>query len=83
MDEHAKVSVAALDSALTHLQEANKRLARLLALSLIITAGVIIGTLYVLMNYELITTDVTIDSENGAASYNYIGNDGDITNASD
>lgn len=45
-DETAKVSLAALDSALTHLQEANKRLARLLAFSLIITAALLCGFLY-------------------------------------
>lgn len=82
-EEHAKVSIAVLDSALTHLQEANKRLARLLALSIVITAVVICGALYFLMNYEIITTDVSIDSTDGAASYNYIGNDGDITNGAD
>lgn len=83
MDEQAKVSIAVLDSALTHLQEANKRLARLLALSLIILAAVLCGVLYFLMNYEIVTSSVNLDSHEGPASYNYIGNDGDIENGAD
>lgn len=78
MDEQAKVSIAVLDSALTHLQEANKRLARLLALSLIILAALISGVLYFLTNYEIVSTDVHLDAYDGPA--NYIGNDGDINN---
>lgn len=78
MDEQAKVSIAVLDSALTHLQEANKRLARLLALSLIILAALISGVLYFLTNYEIVSTDVHPDAYDGPA--NYIGNDGDINN---
>lgn len=81
-DEVRSVSIAALESALSHLQEANKRLARILALALIILAGVICGVLYFLMNYEIVATDVTLDSHEGPASYNYIGNDGDIDNGS-
>lgn len=80
MDEHAKVSIAVLDSALTHLQEANRRLARLLALSLIILAAVLCGVLYFLMNYEIVMSDVNLDAHEGPANYNYIGNDGDIEN---
>lgn len=83
MDDYAKVSLAAMESALTHLQEANKRLAKLLALSLIVTACLLGGLLYFLMNYEIVSSDVSIDSHEGAASYNYIGDDGDITNGSD
>ena len=83
MDEQAKVSIAALDSALTHLQEANKRLARLLALALIVLAGLLGGLLYFLTNYEVVTSDVTLDSHEGPANYNYIGNDGDIDNGAD
>lgn len=48
MDDNAKVSIAALESALTHLQEANKRLAKLLALAWIIVAALIGGVLYFL-----------------------------------
>lgn len=83
MDEQAKVSIAVLDSALTHLQEANKRLARLLALALIILAAVLCGVLYFLMNYEIVTSDINLDSHEGPASFNYIGNDGDIDNGAD
>lgn len=83
MDEQAKVSIAVLDSALTHLQEANKRLAILLALSLLVLAAVLGCVLYFLMNYEVVMSDVAIDSHDGAASYNYIGNDGGITNGTD
>lgn len=82
MYEQAKVSIAVLDSALTHLQEANKRLARLLALALIIVAGLLGGVLYFITNYEIVMSDVSIDSHEGPASYNYIGNDGDIDNGS-
>ena len=50
MDEQAKIAIAVLDSALTRLQEANKRLARLLALSLIILSVLICGVLYLITN---------------------------------
>ena len=83
MDEKTSVSLAALDSALTHLQEANKRLARLLAVALIAIIFLFGTVLYFLMNYEVVTQDVKIDSEDGTANYNYIGNDGDIDNGSD
>ena len=83
MDDNAKVSIAALDSALTHLQEANRRLAKLLALSLIITAAVLGAVLYFFMNYEIVTTDIDLNAHDGAATYNYIGNDGDIDNGAD
>lgn len=79
-EEQARVSIAVLDSALTHLQEANKRLARLLALSLIITAALLCGVLYFVTNYEITSSDVHLDAYDGPA--NYIGNDGDINNGS-
>jgi hypothetical protein len=82
MDEQARVSIAALDSALTHLQEANRRLARLLAMALILIACLLGGLLYFLTNYEVVMSDVSIDSHEGPANYNYIGNDGDIDNGS-
>lgn len=78
MDEQAKVSIAVLDSALTHLQEANKRLARLLAMTLILLAVVLGGVLYFLTNYEIVSSSVNLDAYDGPA--NYIGNDGDIEN---
>lgn len=83
MDEKTSVSIAALDSALTHLQEANKRLARLFTLSLVVNILLFGAVLYFLMNYEIISQDVKIDSKDGTANYNYIGNDGDIDNGSD
>lgn len=82
MDEQARVSIAVLDSALTHLQEANRRLARLLAMALILIACLLGGLLYFLTNYEVVMSDVSIDSHEGPANYNYIGNDGDIDNGS-
>lgn len=83
MDEQAKVSIAVLDSALTHLQEANRRLARLLALAMIIVAGLLGGLFYFITTYEVVMSDVSIDSHEGPANYNYIGNDGDIDNGAD
>ena len=53
-EEQARVSIAVLDSALTHLQEANKRLARLFAMTLILLAVVVGGVLYFLMNIDRI-----------------------------
>lgn len=50
MDDMATVSLAALESALQHLQEANKRLAKLLALALIIIASLLCGLLYFITN---------------------------------
>lgn len=50
MDDIAQASLLAMESALTHLQEANKRLARLLALSLIIIAVLLGGVLYFITN---------------------------------
>ena len=79
-EEQARVSIAVLDSALTHLQEANKRLARLLAMALILLAVVVGGVLYFLMNYEIVSSSVNLDAYDGPA--NYIGNNGDIDNGS-
>lgn len=79
-EEQAKVSIAVLDSALTHLQETNRRLAILLALALIILAVVFGGILYFLTQFEVSTSDVHLDAYDGPA--NYIGNDGDIDNGS-
>lgn len=82
MDDETRVSLAALDSALTHLQEANKRLARILALALILLAAAVVGVLYFVTNYEIVSSTVDINSQDGQANYNYIGNDGDIDNGS-
>lgn len=82
MDDETRVSLAALDSALTHLQEANKRLARILALALILLAVAVVGVLYFVTNYEIVSSTVDVNSQDGQANYNYIGNDGDIDNGS-
>lgn len=78
MDELTHVSLAAMESALSHLQEANKRLARLLALAWIILAVLIGSALYFFTNFEFVASDINLDAHQGPA--NYIGNDGDINN---
>ena len=80
MEDKTSVSIAALESALTHMQDANKRLVRLLVYALTIIALMIGGLLYFAMNYEIVATTVDVNSEDGPANYNYIGNDGDIDN---
>lgn len=82
MEDRTNVSLAALDSALTHMQEANKRLGRLFMAALAVIAIMFCTLMYFLMNYEIVATDVTLDSHEGPANYNYIGNDGDIDNGS-
>ena len=47
-EEQTQISIDVLDSTLTYLQQANKRLARLLALSLIVLAIALGGLLYVI-----------------------------------
>lgn len=47
-EEQTQISIDVLDSALTYLQQANKRLARLLALSLIVLALMLGGLLYII-----------------------------------
>jgi len=47
-EEQTQISIDVLDSALAYLQQANKRLARLLALSLIVLALMSGGLLYVI-----------------------------------
>lgn len=80
MDDIAQVSLATMESALSHLQEANKRLARLLALSWLVVALMVGGILYFVTHFELVASDVHLDAYDGPA--NYIGNDGDINNGS-
>lgn len=82
MEDRTYVTIGAFDSALTHAQETNKRLGRLLALALLIIAFLGGTVMYFLINYEIVATDVTVDSKQGTANYNYIGNDGDIDNGS-
>ena len=74
------ISLVTLESAMMHLQETNKRLARITIVALILM-GLMFGFfVYVLTNFEVTTEDVVVDSSNGNA--NYIGNDGDIVNGS-
>ena len=80
MEEHISVSLAALESALTHMPEANKRLVRLIIYALTIILHILGGVIYFMTHYELVTTTVDVNSEDGPANYNYIGNDGDIEN---
>ena len=47
-EEQTQISIDVLDSALTYLQQANKRLARLLALSLMVLALMSGGLLYII-----------------------------------
>ena len=78
-DQH--ISLVMLESALMHLQETNKRLAKITICALILM-GLMFGFfVYILTNFEVSTEDVVLDSTNGDA--NYIGNDGDIINGSD
>lgn len=71
MDEITQVSLAAMESALSHLQEANKRLARLLAFSWIIIALIAGAIFYFFTFYDFSSESVAIDSHQGTA--NYIG----------
>ena len=70
-----------MESAMMHLQKANSRLVKLVALAWVIV-GIMVGLLgYVILGFNISTKAVTIDSHQGTA--NYIGNDGDITNGID
>ncbi len=52
MDEIAQASLAAMERALAHLQEANKRLAILLALSWLVVAFMVGGVLYFVTHFD-------------------------------
>lgn len=79
--DNKNVSQAALESALEHMQEANKRLAALLCVALAIIGLIVLGGLYLIFGCDISTEAITIDSHQGTA--NYIGNDGDIVNGED
>ena len=49
MDEQIKVSLDVVDATLLQLQETNKRLARLLALAMIISAGLLSVVIYLIV----------------------------------
>lgn len=75
------VSIAALESALAHLQEANRRMAAV-AITALLVLGLVLGALlYFATNFEFTAESVSIDSHQGTA--NYIGNNGDINNGGD
>jgi len=77
MDEKS-VSILTMESAMMHLQEANRRLARITMIALTLMFVMFGCFMYFLTNYEISTEEVTVDSKSGPA--NYIGNDGEINN---
>jgi len=80
IDNSNNVSLLMLESAMMHLQQTNKRLARITIVALILM-GLMFGFfVYLFTSFEITTEDVVVDSDNGNA--NYIGNDGDIVNGS-
>lgn len=74
------IPLAALESAMLHLQETNKRLARLTVLALVAMLVMFGAVIYFFTAFEVTTEDVVVDSDQGNA--NYIGNDGSIVNES-
>lgn len=78
--EDKQVSLVVLESAMMHLQETNRRLARITICSLILMCIMFGFFVYLFTTFEITTEDVTVDSGNGNA--NYIGNDGEIINGS-
>lgn len=79
--ENEKILLATFESALMHLQKANKRLT-IITVTALVLMGLMFGCfIYLFTGFEFTTESVTIDSHEGTA--NYIGNDGDITNGED
>ena len=78
MDEKS-ISLIAMESALMHLQQANKRLAVITIVTLVIMSMMLGAAIYFFTQFEVSTEDVVVDSS-GNGNANYIGNDGDITN---
>ena len=75
------VSLATLESALSHAQEINHRMAIVTIIALLVMGLMFASLLYFLTGFEVSTEAVTIDSHQGTA--NYVGNDGDIINGAD
>ena len=75
-----KATLAMLESAMMHLQVANKRLARITIAALVLMCIMFGFFVYLFTSFEISTEDVLVDSSYGNA--NYIGNDGDIVNGS-
>ena len=78
MDNQERVSLVMLESAMMHLQKANKRLTIITICSLVCMMLMVCFLAYLFTGFEINTEDVLIDSDYGNA--NYIGNDGDIIN---
>lgn len=80
MMEYTDTILAAFESAMMHLQKANKRLTIITIISLILTGAMFCTFMYFLTSYEITAEQITVDSTDGPA--NYIGNDnnGDINN---
>lgn len=78
--ENSNVSLIMLESAMMHLQQANKRLARITICALVLMTLMFGFFVYLFTAFEITTEDVVIDSSNGNAGY--IGNDGEIINGS-
>lgn len=79
--ENHNVSLIMLESAMMHLQQANKRLARITICALVLMALMFGFFVYLFTAFEVTTEDVSVDSGSGNA--NYIGNDGEIVNGID
>ena len=77
MDE-SNISLVMLESAMMHLQQVNKRLARITICALVLSAIMFGFFVYLFTSFEITTEDVVVDSNQGNA--NYIGNDGEIIN---
>lgn len=78
MDEK-QISIIALESAMMHLQQANKRLTTITIVALTVMAMMFGAFIYFFTSFEVTTEDVVVDSGNNGNA-NYIGNDGDIVN---
>ena len=81
MEDHNNISLVMLESAMMHLQQTNKRLARITICALVLMMFMFGFFVYLFTAFEITTEDIVIDSSNGNA--NYIGNDGDIVNGDD
>ena len=79
--ENNNISLIMLESAMMHLQQANKRLARITICAIILMCFMFGFFVYLFTAFEITTEDIAIDAGNGNA--NYIGNDGEIVNGSD
>lgn len=80
IDDSNNISLVMLESAMMHLQQTNKRLARITICALVLMALMFGFFVYLFTTFEITTEDVVVDSDYGNA--NYIRNDGDIVNGS-